>query len=47
MMDKILIFFTRASLVFILAITFSYKAYAEDIDSLVQQLQVLQEDIKT
>jgi len=47
MMDKILIFFTRASLVFILAITFSYKAYGDDIDSLVQQLQVLQEDIKT
>ena len=47
MIDKILFFLTRIFLIFILFISFSYKVYGEDIDSLSQQLQALQDDIKT
>jgi len=47
MIDKILFFLTRISLIFILFISFSYKVYGEDIDTLSQQLQALQDDIKT
>jgi len=47
MIDKFFFFLTRISLIFILFISFSYKVYGEDIDSLSQQLQALQDDIKT
>ena len=47
MMNKILIFFTRVSLILSLIIFVSHKAYGEDVGLILQQLQTLQKDIKT
>ena len=48
-MSRILIYLTltKVSLIFILIIFASYKVYAEDTESILQQLQILQKDIKT
>ena len=46
-MNKILVCLTRVSLIFTLIIFVSYKVHAEDTQLILQQLQVLQKDIKT
>ena len=46
-MNKILVFLSRTSLIFTLIFFTSFKAHAEDINSVLQQLQTLQKDIKT
>tara|TARA_Y100000590_G_scaffold47084_1_gene49874 strand:+ start:151 stop:1107 length:957 start_codon:yes stop_codon:yes gene_type:complete len=46
-MNRIFILFTRILLISFLAIFFTQKIYADEIDSLLKQLQILQEDIKT
>jgi len=46
-MNKILVYLTRVSLIFTLIIFVSYKVHAEDTELILQQLQVLQKDIKT
>ena len=47
-MKKILFFSARILLVFIFVISFnSYRANGEEIDSVLQQLEILQNDIKT
>ena len=46
-MNKILVYLTRVSLIFTLIIIVSYKAHAEDTQLILQQLQILQKDIKT
>ena len=46
-MNRILIHFTRVSLIFILIIFASYRVYAEDTELILKQLQILQQDIKT
>ena len=47
-MKKILFYPVRILLVFIFIINFnSYTANAEEIDSVLQQLEILQNDIKT
>ena len=49
-MSKILVYFTKALLIFILFSFSSYKTYGEEsqeTESVLQQLQILQKDIKT
>ena len=46
-MNRILIYLTRVSLVFTLIIFVSYSVHAEDTELILQQLQILQKDIKT
>jgi len=46
-MNRILIYLTRVSLIFTLIIFFSYRVHAEDTELILQQLQILQKDIKT
>ncbi len=47
-MNKILIFISRLTLIFTLTICFSYKVYGEEEnETILQQIKVLQEDIKT
>ena len=46
-MNRILIHLTRVSLFFILIIFASHKVHAEDTELILQQLQILQKDIKT
>ena len=46
-MNRILIHLTRVSLIFILIIFASYRVHAEDTELILQQLQILQKDIKT
>ena len=46
-MNRILIYFTRVSLIFILIIFASYRVHAEDTELILQELQILQKDIKT
>ena len=46
-MNRILIHLTRVPLIFILIIFASYKVHAEDTELILQQLQILQKDIKT
>ena len=46
-MNKILVLFTRVSLILSLIILVSHKAYGEDVGLILQQLQTLQKDIKT
>ena len=46
-MKRIVILSIRILLVFILASFYVYKVYADETDSVLKQLQILQEDIKT
>jgi len=46
-MNRIFIYLTRVSLIFTLIIFASYKVHAEDTELILQQLQILQKDIKT
>ena len=46
-MKKIFILSIRISLIFILTISYSYKVYSDETDTILKQLQILQEDIKT
>ena len=46
-MNRILIYLTRVSLIFTLVIFASYKVHADDTELILQQLQILNQDIKT
>lgn len=46
-MNRIYILTTKLLLIFILAISFTYKLSADETDSIIKQLQILQQDIKT
>ena len=46
-MNRIFILSIKIFLIFILAIFYSYKIYADETDSILEQLQTLQKDIKT
>ena len=46
-MNKIFIISIKILLIFILTIFYSYKIYADETDSILRQLQILQGDIKT
>jgi len=46
-MKRIFILSSRILLIFIIAIFYSYKVYADETESILKQLQALQEDIKT
>ena len=46
-MKRIFILSSRILLIFIIAIFYSYKVYADETESILKQLQVLQNDIKT
>ena len=47
LMNRIFILSSRILLIFIIAIFYSYKVYADETESILKQLQALQEDIKT
>ena len=46
-MNRIYILSIRILLIFILGVFYSYKVYADETDSILKQLQILQGDIKT
>ena len=46
-MNRIFIISIKILLIFILTIFYSYKIYADETDSILKQLQILQGDIKT
>ena len=46
-MNRIFILSIKILLIFILTIFYSYKIYADETDSILKQLQILQKDIKT
>ena len=46
-MNRIYILSIRILLIFILGVFYSYKVYADETESILKQLQILQEDIKT
>ena len=46
-MNRILFFFTKATLFVTFVFFISFKAYAEESESILQQLQNLQSDVKT
>mgnify|MGYP000666312130 FL=1 len=46
-MNRFLIYLTRISLIFTLIIFASYRVYAQDTELILQELQILQKDIKT
>ena len=46
-MNRIFILSIKILLILILTIFYSYKIYADETDSILRQLQILQEDIKT
>ena len=46
-MNRIFIYLTRVSLIFTLIIFASYRVHAQDAELILQQLQILQKDIKT
>jgi len=46
-MNRIFIYLTRVSLIFTLIIFASYRVYAQDTELILQELQILQKDIKT
>ena len=46
-MNRIFIYLTRVSLIFILIIFASYRVHAQDTELILQELQILQKDIKT
>ena len=46
-MDRIFTFSVKVLLIFTLISFYSYKVYAEDMQIILEQLQILQKDIKT
>ncbi len=46
-MGKILVSLNRAILILILVVLGSFKAYGEESESILQQIKILQQDIKT
>ena len=46
-MNRIFIYLTRVSLIFTLIIFASYRVHAQDTELILQELQILQKDIKT
>ena len=46
-MNKFFILSVKILLIFIIAIFYSYKVYADETETILKQLQILQEDIKT
>ena len=46
-MNRIFIYLTRVSLIFIFIIFASYRVHAQDTELILQELQILQKDIKT
>lgn len=46
-MNRIFIYLTRVSLIFILIIFASYRVHAQDTELILQELQILQKDIQT
>jgi len=46
-MNRIFIYLTRVSLIFTLIIFTSYRVHAQDTELILQELQILQKDIKT
>ena len=46
-MNRIYILLVRILLIFTLSLFYSYKVYADETDSILKQLQILQVDIKT
>jgi len=46
-MNRFLIYLTRVSLIFTLIIFSSYRVHAQDTELILQELQILQKDIKT
>ena len=46
-MRKFLFFLVRLPLITVFVVCISYKAYADDTETILQQMQILQEDIKT
>ena len=46
-MNRIFILSVKISLIFIIAIFYSHKVYADETETILKQLQILQEDIKT
>ncbi len=46
-MGKILVFLNRTILILILIVLGSFKAYGEESESILQQIKILQQDIKT
>ena len=46
-MRRIYILSIKILLIFIISICFSYKVYADETESLINQIQSFQEDIKT
>ena len=46
-MNRFLIYLTRVSLIFTLIIFASYRVHAQDTELILQELQILQKDIKT
>ncbi len=46
-MKQIIILLSKILLIFIISIFYSYKVYADETESILKKLQVLQEDIKT
>ena len=46
-MNRVLIYLTRVSLIFTLIIFASYRVHAQDTELILQELQILQKDIKT
>ncbi|SVE10459.1 uncharacterized protein METZ01_LOCUS463313, partial [marine metagenome] len=46
-MNRTIIFLVKILLIFILINFYSYKVYAEETEIILEQLQILQKDIKT
>ena len=46
-MNRIFILSTKIFLIFVIAIFYSHKVYADETETILKQLQILQEDIKT
>ena len=46
-MNRFFILSVKISLIFIIAIFYSHKVYADETETILKQLQILQEDIKT
>ena len=46
-MNRIFILSTKIFLIFVIAIFYSHKVYADETETILKQLKILQEDIKT
>ena len=46
-MDKTLVSLSKMILILILIVLGSFKAYGEESESILQQIKILQQDIKT